>query len=76
MEELFYLATDKPCVQDWCRENLADTRALRDAGKFVLSVDYASRAADIASACARYRSERFAGTVTDVELDRITPPCN
>jgi cysteinyl-tRNA synthetase len=76
MEELFYLATDKPCVQDWCRENLADTRALRDAGKFVLSVDYASRAADIKSACARYRSERFAGTVTDVELDRITPPCN
>jgi cysteinyl-tRNA synthetase, unknown class len=76
MEELFYLATDKPCVQDWCRENLADTRALRDAGKFVLGVDYASRSADIQSACARYRSERFAGTVTDVELDRITPPCN
>jgi cysteinyl-tRNA synthetase len=75
MEELFYQATDKPCTEDYCAENLADTRALRAAGKFVLSVDYASRAADITSACARYRSERFAGTVTDVALDRTTPPC-
>jgi cysteinyl-tRNA synthetase len=75
MEELFYRATDKPCVQDWCAENLNDTRALRDAGKFVLSVDYASRAADIRAACTRYRSERFAGTVTDVGLDRTAPPC-
>jgi len=75
MEELFYQATDKPCVQDWCAENLSDTRALRRAGKFVLSVDYASRAADITAACAHYRSERFAGTVTDVGLDRTTPPC-
>ena len=46
MEELFFLATDKPCTEDWCSENLADTRALRDAGKFVLSVDYATRPAD------------------------------
>jgi cysteinyl-tRNA synthetase, unknown class len=76
MEELFYQATDKPCTEDYCAENLADTRALRAAGKFVLSVDYASRAADITSACARYRAERFAGTVTDVALDRTTPPCS
>jgi cysteinyl-tRNA synthetase len=75
MEELFFEATDKPCTQDWCAENLAGTRALRDAGKFVLSVDYATRAADVRSACARYRSERFAGTVTVLELDRLTPPC-
>jgi cysteinyl-tRNA synthetase, unknown class len=75
MEELFFLATDKPCTQDWCAENLADTRALRDAGKFVLSVDYATRPADIRSACGRYRSERFAGTVTVLALDRLTPPC-
>jgi cysteinyl-tRNA synthetase len=75
MEELFFLATDEPCTQDWCAENLADTRALRDAGKFVLSVDYATRPADIRSACGRYRTERFAGTVTVLELDRLTPPC-
>jgi cysteinyl-tRNA synthetase len=76
MEELFFLATDEPCTQDWCAENLADTRALRDAGKFVLSVDYATRPADIRSACGRYRAERFAGTVTVLELDRLTPPCS
>jgi len=76
MEELFFLATDEPCTGDWCAENLADTRALRDAGKFVLSVDYATRPADIRSACGRYRTERFAGTVTVLELDRLTPPCS
>ncbi|MEU4220738.1 endo alpha-1,4 polygalactosaminidase [Actinoplanes sp. NPDC026623] len=75
MEELFYRATDEPCTEDFCTENLADTRALRDAGKFVLSVDYATRPADIRSACGRYRNERFAGTVTVLELDRLTPPC-
>ncbi|MEU7907659.1 endo alpha-1,4 polygalactosaminidase [Actinoplanes sp. NPDC049118] len=75
MEELFFLAGDRPCTGDWCAENLADTRALRDAGKFVLSVDYATRPADIRSACGRYRTERFAGTVTVLELDRLTPPC-
>jgi cysteinyl-tRNA synthetase len=75
MEELFFEATDKPCTQDFCAENLADTRALRDAGKFVLSVDYATRAADVHTACARYRTERFAGTVTVLDLDRLTPPC-
>jgi cysteinyl-tRNA synthetase len=75
MEELFFLATDKACTEDWCSENLADTRALRDAGKFVLGVDYATRPADIRSACGRYRSERFAGTVTVLALDRLTPPC-
>lgn len=75
MEELFFLAGDKPCTQDFCAENLADTRALRDAGKFVLSVDYATRPADVRSACRRYRTERFAGTVTVLELDRLTPPC-
>jgi cysteinyl-tRNA synthetase len=75
MEELFYLATGRPCTQDWCAQNLADTRALRDAGKFVLSVDYATRPAEIRSACGRYRTERFAGTVTVLELDRLTPPC-
>ena len=75
MEELFFLATDEPCTEDWCTENLAATRALRDAGKFVLSVDYATRPADIRSACRHYRAERFAGTVTVLALDRPAPPC-
>ena len=44
MEELFFQATDQPCTEDYCAENLANTRALRDAGKLVLAVDYATRA--------------------------------
>ncbi|MFY1691198.1 endo alpha-1,4 polygalactosaminidase [Plantactinospora sp. WMMB782] len=75
MEELFYLAMDEPCTRDWCAENLAHTRALRDAGKFVLAVDYAVRADHVRAVCARYRAERFAGTVTVRELDRLTAPC-
>ncbi|GIE65963.1 endo alpha-1,4 polygalactosaminidase [Actinoplanes palleronii] len=75
MEELFFQATDQRCTEDYCAENLAETRALRDAGKFVLSVDYATRPADVRAACARYRAEKFTGTVTVVDLDRTAPPC-
>ncbi|WP_243706294.1 endo alpha-1,4 polygalactosaminidase [Micromonospora sp. KC721] len=75
MEELFYLATDEPCTRDWCVTNLAHTRALRDAGKFVLAIDYAVRAENVRAACRRYRAERFAGTVTVREVDRLTAPC-
>ncbi|GAB7038174.1 MULTISPECIES: endo alpha-1,4 polygalactosaminidase [Catenuloplanes] len=75
MEELFYLATDEPCTEDWCTENLANTRALRDAGKFVLAVDYAVRRDAVSSACGRYRAERFAGTVTVRDLDRPAAIC-
>lgn len=75
MEELFFRATDRRCTEDYCAENLADTRALRDAGKFVLGVDYATRPADVRAACARYRAEHFAGTVTVLDLNRTSPPC-
>ena len=75
MEELFFRATDQRCAADFCAENLAETRALRDAGKFVLSVDYATRADDVQAACTRYRTEHFAGTVTVLNLDRPGPPC-
>ncbi|WP_307831537.1 endo alpha-1,4 polygalactosaminidase [Nucisporomicrobium flavum] len=75
MEELFFRATDERCVEDWCAENLAETRALRDAGKFVLSVDYATRAADVRAACKHYAAEGFTGTVTVLDLDRPAPPC-
>lgn len=75
MEELFYRATDQPCDTDWCAQHLADTRALRDAGKAVLAVDYATRPAAVRTACARYRAERFAGAVTVPDLDRPGPPC-
>ncbi len=75
MEELFFRATDKACVEEFCAENLDNTRALRDAGKLVLAVDYAADERNVRAACARYRSERFAGYVGPLELDRISPPC-
>jgi cysteinyl-tRNA synthetase len=76
MEELFFRATDRPCTEDWCAENLANARALRAAGKVVLAVDYARKPRNVAAACARYRAEHFVGYVTTVDLDRISPSCS
>lgn len=79
VEELFFTAdddtSDQPCVQDWCHENLADVQALRDAGKPILAVDYASAPDNVAAACERYEEEGFAGYVTMRDLDAISPPC-
>ena len=76
MEELFYLATDLPCTEDFCAENLQNARALRRAGKLVLAVDYAQRPRNIKAACARYAKEGFVGYVTVRDLDRISPSCS
>jgi cysteinyl-tRNA synthetase len=76
MEELFVRATNEPCVEEYCAENLAHTRALRDAGKFVLAVDYATREEQVRAACARYRAEGFAGYVGVRGLDRISVVCS
>jgi cysteinyl-tRNA synthetase, unknown class len=75
MEELFFRATDRPCTEDFCAENLEHARAVRDAGKFVIAVDYATRPDNIRAACARHRSEGFVGYVSVPELDRIATPC-
>jgi cysteinyl-tRNA synthetase, unknown class len=75
MEELFFRATDDPCVEAYCLENLRNARALRDAGKLVLAVDYAVKPDSVTAACARYRAESFAGYVAVLELDRAGPPC-
>ena len=75
IEELFYLATDQPCDLDYCPEHLRHARALRAAGKAVLAIDYATRPANIAAACTRYRTEGFAGYVTTVDVGRISTAC-
>ncbi|MGC9665392.1 endo alpha-1,4 polygalactosaminidase [Planosporangium sp. 12N6] len=75
VQELFFLDTDRPCSQGWCGGNLEDARNLRDAGKVVLAVDYATRADNVKAACDRYRRERFAGYVTVRELDRVSAAC-
>lgn len=75
VEELFFRATDEPCTADFCATNLAATRKLKDAGKTVLAVDYATREENVAEACRRYREEGFEGYVTVRALDTITTPC-
>ncbi|CAM3740955.1 endo alpha-1,4 polygalactosaminidase [Kibdelosporangium persicum] len=75
MEELFFLATDEPCDKDFCAENLREAKALRDAGKRVVAIDYATDPGNIASACRQHRDEGFAGAVTVKPLDTVPPPC-
>jgi cysteinyl-tRNA synthetase, unknown class len=75
MEELFFLATDVPCNQDYCAVNLEGARALRRAGKTVLAIDYASEPENVAEACRRYRDEDFIGYVGELALDTIRPAC-
>ncbi|MGW2143493.1 endo alpha-1,4 polygalactosaminidase [Nonomuraea bangladeshensis] len=76
MEELFFKATDDPCTEDWCAENLRHALALRKQGKAVLATDYARRPVNVTAACARYRRHGMAGNATTVELDRISDPCS
>jgi cysteinyl-tRNA synthetase len=75
VEELFVRATDNPCSEAFCAENLDEVRALRDAGKFVLAVDYASDSGLVDLACSRYKSEGFSGYVASRALDGIRAPC-
>lgn len=75
LEELFFYATDKPCTDSGCQERLAHARAIRDAGKLVLTVDYATRPENVRAACEKSRAERFVPYVTVVDLDRISPLC-
>lgn len=72
IEELYFLATDRPCDLDYCAENLRHVRALRAAGKTVLAIDYATRPENIRYARERYRAEGFAGYLGPVELDRLS----
>lgn len=73
MEELFVLATDQPCTEDWCEENLDHTRMLRDLGKLVLAVDYAEDPQLAEETWRRYQEEGFLGYVGPVALDAVRP---
>lgn len=75
VEDLFFLAHDEPCEEDWCEENLEHVRAIAEAGKLILAVDYATDPDNIAETCERYTDEGFNGYVTEVELDTVNPPC-
>jgi cysteinyl-tRNA synthetase len=75
MESMFFLPTDIPCSQPYCKTNLDAARALRKAGKVVLAIDYANKPQNIAAACRRYREEHFIGYVGPETLDAIRPAC-
>lgn len=75
MEELWYQATDIPCTESYCAENLAAARAVRAAGKPVFSVDYAKSASRVAAACKQSRAAGFVPYVGPLELHRIAPAC-
>lgn len=65
MEELYFLATDRACTQSWCLENRNNAAAIRAAGKLVLTVDYATIAANTDSA---YEQSLAAGFVPYVSV--------
>jgi cysteinyl-tRNA synthetase, unknown class len=79
VEGMFFTAdedsSDQPCEQEWCPEDLDNVRALRDEGKLILAVDYATESDNVEEACTRYEEEGFAGYVTVRPLDTIAPPC-
>ncbi|GLZ80708.1 hypothetical protein Afil01_55150 [Actinorhabdospora filicis] len=75
IEELFYLATDEKCEEDFCGENLDHVRALKAAWKIILAVDYADDPAHRSDACARAKAEGFAGYVGAVGLDGVRATC-
>ena len=71
MEELYILATDKPCTQSWCLENRANAAAVRAAGKLVLTVDYATVKANIDSAYTQSLAAGFVPYVSVRALDVV-----
>jgi len=75
MESLFFLPGDIPCTDTYCETNLAAARALRNAGKAVLAIDYANKPGNVAALCRRYREEHFIGYVAPDALNTIRPAC-
>jgi len=65
IEELYLIAMDKACTESWCYQNQENAAAIRDAGKLVLTIDYANQDANIASA---YEQSRAAGFVPYVSV--------
>ena len=75
IEELFFLATDTPCAESWCEENLSNVKALSAAGKLILAVDYATQATNIKKACTSASQFGFVEYVATRNLDEIKPKC-
>lgn len=74
IEELFFLAMDEPCLEDWCAENLAHARAIADEGKLVLAVDYAFDTDNKKIACDHHYEEGFVSAIAGVDLNGLYRP--
>jgi cysteinyl-tRNA synthetase, unknown class len=72
IEDVFYLAHDKPASMKWCEENRQNALAIKRAGKLVLGVDYAKTPVCIADAYARQRALGFVPYVTVVSLSVVS----
>jgi cysteinyl-tRNA synthetase len=73
VEDVFYLAHDKPANARWSKENRDNALEIQRAGKLVLGVDYAKTPACIADAYAKQRAIGFVPYVSTVELDSVHP---
>ena len=75
MEELYILATDRACTRDWCYENQRNAAAIHDAGKLVLTIDYANLQTNIDLAYTQSLTADFVPyvSVRDLDVMRINP---
>ena len=71
IEDVFYLAHDKPATARWAQENRDNALAIKRAGKLVLGVDYAKTPACMADAYAKQRALGFVPYVSVVQLDVV-----
>lgn len=71
MEDVFYLAHDRPATMRWAQENRDNALAIKRAGKLVLAVDYARKPECIADAYLKERAIGFVPYVTVVQLDVV-----
>lgn len=75
IEELYVLATDRACTQDWCFENQRNAAAIHAAGKLVLTIDYATIQTNIDLAYTQSLAAGFVPyvSVRDLDVLRINP---
>lgn len=69
IEELYILATDRTCTYDWCYENQSNAAAIRDAGKLVLTIDYANLQTNIDLAYTQSLAADYVPYVSVRDLD-------
>ncbi len=71
MEELYFLATDRPCTRSWCLENRRNASTVAEAGKLLLTVDYATLQENIDSAYQQSLAAGFVPYVSVVSLNVV-----